>query len=165
MNNHTVTFGDIEISKVDLPFMAPPDRVCAIDLPPPISVNKTRKIDWRNKRKYDAWVTSAGMAIMVAGGMRKITKMPGQFELHITLDNSVKMDADNAIKAVADFLKRMRIIVDDSPKYMRRVTIEFGEAQSGMRVKLREIGAGSFVSIGEAANGVVEKLREKMDAR
>lgn len=141
MNAHSpIAIGDVEISATDLPFLPPADRKTTIEFPAPISANKIRRIDWAGKRAHNKWLESAGHMILLNGGMRKITKMPGRFEIKIVLDESAKIDADNALKAVCDALKRFGIIVDDSPKYMRRVIVEFGDADTGMRVTLREVG-------------------------
>ena len=46
------------------------------------------------------------------------------------------MDPDNGIKAVCDALRRFNLITDNSPKYMRKIIIEFGDVE-GCRVTVR----------------------------
>lgn len=71
-----------------------------------------------------------------AGG-KKPMLIPGQFEARIILPDTMDgADLDNTPKRVIDYAKRLGLIVDDSPKYMRRVIIEFGDAPDGCRLIL-----------------------------
>jgi hypothetical protein len=143
MNAHSpMPMGDVEIPASEVPFLIPADRVACLDLPPPLSVNKTRKIDWASRRKVQKWIANADTHILAHGGMRKLgPKMPGRFEVKITLDdNLVGIDADNAPKLLIDYCKRVGMIVDDSPKYMRRLVVEWGDVPTGCRITLREVG-------------------------
>lgn len=71
-----------------------------------------------------------------AGG-KKPMLIPGQFEAKIILpDTAGGADLDNTPKRVIDYAKRLGLIVDDSPKYMRRVVIEFGAVSEGCRLIL-----------------------------
>ena len=36
-----------------------------------------------------------------------------------------------------DYLRELKLIVNDSPKHMRKLTVSWGEAPSGMRVIVR----------------------------
>lgn len=122
-------------TNVDHPFLPPPDTV--LDLPAPLSVNRTRKIDWKSKRKIDAWTKRAhGLVTMAWAGGRRPKKIPGYFEAIITLSNE-SVDLDNCPKLVIDLARRLELVSDDSAKYMRRVTLEFGEAPEGCRLILR----------------------------
>lgn len=132
-----MTPGEAAALAVDRPF-APPLE-CVLDLPAPPSVNETRRAHGRGTRKLQRWKEQAGMRVMAAGGLRRLTKMPGQFEAVITLDESCRLDLDNSAKALIDFAKMLGLILDDAPKYMRRVTIEWGRAEHGARLLLRSI--------------------------
>lgn len=126
----------------DPPFACPPDKVISFDLPPPVSVNRTRRIDWTANKLLNRWKRRADMLIMANGGVRKLGKMPGKFEVKICLDeHHVGIDADNAAKSLIDYCRRLELIVDDSPKYMRRVIIEWGYVPHGCRITLREVAA------------------------
>jgi Holliday junction resolvase RusA-like endonuclease len=143
MNAHSpLTVGDVEIPASEVPFLVPPDRVACIDLPPPVSVNQSRKVDWAARRKVKKWIASADMLVLSNGGVRKAgAKMPGKFEATIVLDEKLcRADGDNLVKGVLDYCKRIGLIVDDSPKYMRRHIVEYGHAPTGCRVTLRELG-------------------------
>ncbi len=107
-----------------------------LDLPAPLSVNRTRRIDWRAKSRVDAWQKDADAHFLLQKrGLP--AAISGRFELVITLKEGSRLDADNAIKGVIDAIRRFRLVSDDSPKFMRRVVIEFGEAPAGCRVTVR----------------------------
>lgn len=112
-----------------------------LDLPPPISVNKLRRIDWANQRAVRRWRDEANGLLLVA--KRRPTDplrftTVDRFELGIVLDESrVKTDADNCAKILIDYLCTIGVIIDDAPKHMRKVTIEWGEAPEGCRVIVR----------------------------
>ena len=118
---------------VDLPFAPPLDII--LNLPTPLSVNRTRKIDWRNYKKVTAWQRQADAAFL----MQKRGLAPpilGRYEIILTLADGSQIDADNVAKQVIDIAKRFQLVQDDSPTYMRRVVIEFGDVE-GCRVTIR----------------------------
>lgn len=133
----TVTIPDMS----DPPFAAPPDIV--LDLPCPPSVNRTRRVDWKGKRQITAFANVAD-AYVLAAKVRsvsplKLVKVP-RFELIITLsEQHTKIDLDNGLKALIDYLRRIGLIEDDSPKHMRRLTVEFGRAPFGCRVTIKPL--------------------------
>ena len=122
---------------VDLPFAPPLDIV--LDLPPPPSVNKTRKVDWRAQPKVRAWIKGANALTTFAWAAGKRPKeILGRFEATIILNEiKTKADLDNTPKRLIDYARYLGLIADDSPKYMRRVIIEWGEAPEGCRLILR----------------------------
>lgn len=124
---------------IDIPFLPPPDIV--LDLPVPPSVNRTRRIDWSDRSKAN-WVTLADQCFTAAkcrvNDPLRGRKMEGAFEAIIVLSRDhTKMDLDNSVKALIDYAKRIELIKDDSPRYMRRLTLEWGEAPTGCRLTLR----------------------------
>lgn len=108
-----------------------------LDLPAPLSVNRTRRIDWRYKKRVDAWQADADAHFLTQKQKLAGAKIGGRFELTITLPDGSAIDADNAIKGVIDTIRRFGLVPDDAPKFMRRVVIEFGEAPAGCRVTIR----------------------------
>lgn len=123
---------------VDRPFAPPIETI--IDMPPPPSVNETRKMYGPGSRLLAQWRHQAGMRVLLDGGMKRPTKMPGQFEATVILcERQCRCDLDNAVKAVIDYAKILELIIDDGPRYMRRVTIEWGEAPQGARLILRSV--------------------------
>ncbi len=120
----------------DQPFR--PQIETVLDIPVPVSVNVTRRVDWRGHRKYVEWKRQAGMHLMANGQFRKAMKGIGRHELVIILDEAqCALDQDNPIKAAGDFLTAIGIIVDDAPKYRRRTVIEWGVAPAGCRLIVR----------------------------
>lgn len=121
----------------DRPFGCPPDIV--LDIPIPPSVNSLRKVDWRAMGRYNAWKSQADMALLASGqyasqkGLAPIVR----FELSVILDESCRCDADNVLKAAIDYLRRIDFILDDGPKNMRKITVEWGTAPAGCRLILR----------------------------
>jgi Holliday junction resolvase RusA-like endonuclease len=111
-----------------------------IDLPPPPSVNAI----WRSGRRrvfrskaYTNWIAAADATVMANRQMPK-KRIEGPFAAHVTLSRKhSRGDLDNrATKALLDFLQSREIIRNDSD--CQRVTAEWGEAEAGCRVVLRE---------------------------
>jgi hypothetical protein len=48
---------------------------------------------------------------------------------------------DNPLKALVDVVRRWGFVTDDSPKYLRKLVVEWGEAPEGVRVTVREVTA------------------------
>lgn len=116
-----------------------------LDFPPPVSVNKLRRVDWKGQKLAIKWRRLAhGYLLMVKQRPLRIQR----FEIHIVLDeNTVLCDADNAAKMLIDYLRLVEIIHDDSPKHMRKVTIEWGEAPLGARVTVRPLPPVSIAEV------------------
>jgi hypothetical protein len=107
-----------------------------LDLPAPLSVNRTRRIDWAAKPRIRAWVRRADALVMSQGRLPK--RISGQFEAKLIYPEHGAIDLDNGPKGILDYARRLELIADDSPKYMRRVTLEFGEVPEGCRLILQE---------------------------
>jgi len=123
----------------DAPFHAPPDII--LDLPPPISVNETRKIDWTAHRRLGEWKRKADAFVLEAKRRKinplKLTKIK-RFEIWITLSESlVNIDADNAPKHLIDYLRLIELIENDAKKNMRAVHVTWGFAPAGCRVVIK----------------------------
>lgn len=112
-----------------------------LDLPAPPSVNRTRKIDWSARDVVRAWSNVANAYVLAAKGRAisplQLTKV-SRFELLIVLSaHHTKIDLDNSLKSLIDYLRHIGVIEDDSPKHMRRLTVEYGSAPHGCRVTVR----------------------------
>jgi Holliday junction resolvase RusA-like endonuclease len=133
---------DAQPSYSDPPFAVAPDIV--LDLPVPPSVNRTRRVDWAAVRTMKAWSNVADAYVLAAKGRTisplKLIKIP-RFELIVALDeHQTRIDLDNGLKALIDYLRRIELIEDDSPKHMRRIVVEWGRAPYGCRVTVRPCG-------------------------
>ncbi|SRR5258708_1119766 len=103
-----------------------------LDLPVPPSINRTRKLDLRNLAKLNAWKSAADNLLLA---QRYRVQTAERFELHITLSEAhTKADMDNVLKNLIDYLRRIEAIRDDSPRHLRKLTIEWGSAPEGVRV-------------------------------
>jgi hypothetical protein len=113
-------------------------EIC-LDLPVPTSVNATRRIDWEGNMRRRNWAKLADTMILA----RKRGPMPtidGPFEVIITVSEAdTKGDLDGFAKVLIDYAVRLGLVHDDTPKYLRRVTLEWGEAMDGCRMMLRPV--------------------------
>jgi crossover junction endodeoxyribonuclease RusA len=133
-----------------------------LDLPYPPSVNSIWRrtgVGMRLSDEYKRWLDAADALIYQGGGARKLGKISGEFEAHITLDKNHPRpgDLDNRIKATLDFAQRIEVIAND--KFCQKLTVERGKAPEGCRLVLRARVSDSFTSIGEAASAVVGRLK------
>jgi Holliday junction resolvase RusA-like endonuclease len=110
-----------------------------LDLPAPLSVNRTRRINWAASHKIARWKARADALVMCQGRLPEC--ISGQFQVTVTLSEDSGLDADNTPKQIIDYLRRLKLIENDSPKHMRRVVIEFGEAPEGVRVTVQPMGS------------------------
>lgn len=124
-------------SFIDPPFLAPIE--CVIELPVPPTVNSVRRRHGMGSRRRDAWFAQADVAIMAGGGLRKFAKMPAACEVLITVDEKARIDLDGVTKYLIDWARRVGLIVDDDKRYVRRVTLEWGDVPKGCRLLLRSI--------------------------
>jgi len=114
-----------------------------LDLPPPISVNESRRVNWAASKKLANWRRQADALIFAAKcrsenplRMSKIQR----FEIWITLSEAlVNIDADNAPKHLIDYLRLIEVIENDAKKNMRGVHVLWGIAPTGCRVVVRPI--------------------------
>jgi Holliday junction resolvase RusA-like endonuclease len=121
----------------DAPFHCPADIV--LDLPPPVSVNKTRRIDWNGHQKVKDWSRLADQFLICAKAAKQVRfdRIP-RYELHITLsEDHCKIDADNGLKLIIDYLRKREITADDGPNQLRKIVVEWGFAAAGAKVIIR----------------------------
>lgn len=107
-----------------------------LDLPKPLSVNRTRRIDWRAKPAIDRWVKSADALVNEPRAPAETHQRALRGDYHPT--DRERDRWDNTPKHVIDYARRLELVDNDDPKRMRRLTIEFGEAPEGCRLTLRE---------------------------
>lgn len=106
-----------------------------LDLPAPISVNRTRRIDWAAKPRIGRWIKAADALVMSQG--RLPPRISGRFSVTLTMPEDSALDLDNSPKQTIDYLRRLELIDNDDPRHMREVLLNFGEAPEGCRVTVR----------------------------
>lgn len=114
-----------------------------LDLPAPPSINKLRKIDWWNHKRANKWRRLADNFVLAAKGRTrdpvKLMRV-AKFELHIVMsEKHTRIDLDNGLKCLIDYLHAIELIENDAPKNLRRLTVEWGHAPEGCRVTVKEI--------------------------
>lgn len=128
----------------DIPFLLPTGNVLTVDLPLPISVNRIWRANKAGKKRvsispeYANWKRHADMLVMSMGALRGVRRIHGKFEARIVIQRTPG-DLDNRIKGVLDWAQSRELIDDD--KFCERITAEWGEAPTGCRLTLREVGA------------------------
>lgn len=122
----------------DLPFLPPADAV--LDIPVPPSVNRTRRVNWKARPAVEKWEKQVDSWLTYTGQFRKAKKAKpnGPYELTVILSDALcNTDPDNILKHAIDYLRRVELITNDSPKYARRLVVEWGDAPKGCRLILR----------------------------
>jgi Holliday junction resolvase RusA-like endonuclease len=71
-------------------------------------------------------------------GKRPTVQSP--YAIHIVLDLKSRMDLDNCVKPILDYLVRAGIVMDDGPKHMQRLVVERGDVgKKQVRVFIEEV--------------------------
>jgi hypothetical protein len=122
---------------IDRPFA--PALETVLDLPIPPTVNRVRRAHGRGSKLLQTWQKQADMAVMAAGGLRKLTKMPSRYEVILTLDEGARIDLDAASKYTIDYARRLGLVQNDDKRFLRKVTIEWGAASGRCRMTLRSV--------------------------
>lgn len=127
-----------------------------IRIPKPLSVNQIFKnIPGKGRAKtteYKNW--RANLWAEVAGQFRggKYPKFPPEVKVRIDLflgedDFAVTADCDNFIKGVLDAMVELKIIHDDSQRYVRSVSVEWAECSEEHFVRITPEDAPDLVDI------------------
>ena len=109
-----------------------------LNVPSPLSVNKTRRIDWREHAKTKEWLRQADAQFLLQKQALAGQAITGPFELTLTLRDGSRKDLDNCCKIAIDAVRRYRLVTDDDPAHMRRLVVEFGDVE-GCRVTIRSM--------------------------
>lgn len=90
--------------------------------PPPPTANRRLMAGHVLSKEHRSWRDEFGWRARIA----KAPRFPGTVSVEVILHEG-KLDADNALKAMLDALKTHYVIVDDSPKYVRQVTVRYAD--------------------------------------
>ena len=89
---------------------------------PPPSANKRTYSNHVLTKKYRSWRDDFGWRVRAA----RAPRFEGKVEVELILHEG-RADADNRIKALLDALVTSYVIIDDSPKYVEKVTSRYAE--------------------------------------
>ena len=118
----------------DRPFGVPPDIEFHAPIPP--STNRVRRVDWSARPMVKKWLEQTDKLFLLSKRKNGRQSIPGRYQIKIVLNEKCRVDPSNTLKILEDTAKRYGLIVDDSPKFCRRIIIEFGDAPEGARVIL-----------------------------
>lgn len=125
---------------VDRPFGCPLDTI--LDIPVPLSVNRTRKVNKAALSDVRDWQDKADAAIMASGQYRiakQTRKAEKPCEIKIILSEKLcRLDPDNPVKSAIDYLRRIELIENDTGKHVRKITVEWGAAPKGCRIIIQD---------------------------
>jgi len=112
-----------------------------LDLPTPPSVNRTRIVNWAVQPRVKQWKKAADMSVLVWRSRQRaagqlVRHIEGPFEIHVTIGG--RMDLDNGLKPLIDYLRTIEVIEGDSPDYMRKLTVEWRDIE-GCRVIIKPV--------------------------
>ena len=114
-------------------------RPIVLNLPLPPAINAARRIDWRVRERYAAWLKRADATVLARSPGHRLPKpIEGPYEAIITVTEG-RHDLDAHCKSLIDFCTRLKLVAGDGPAHLRRVVLEFGDAPEGARVELRPV--------------------------
>lgn len=126
------------------------------DLPAPISTNALFFNLPRGGRakteKYRKWIADARWSLL----SQRARPVTGQVNLKFLASEQIKIDPDNILKSAIDVLVAHGIIENDSPKFVRGISLEWSSEIEGVRVII--------TSAGEKENGMdgrTDRVAEK----
>ena len=117
------------------PFGLPPD--IELHLPAPLSVNATRRVNWAALSRIAKWRKEADVLFLSVKRQLAGRKILGRYEAIVTLNENNRLDIDNGVKGILDLARHYDLVEDDSPKYLRKLTVKFGDAPYGAKLVLR----------------------------
>jgi hypothetical protein len=96
------------------PITTPSSSIAVLHLPPPPSVNATRRDYGKGTAALHRWHEI----------IRRLLRISGRYQVTVTLDErSCRLDLDNGIEALIDYACRIELVRDDSPKYLRCLVV------------------------------------------
>ena len=114
-----------------------------LHLPAPLSVNRTRRLNKAALGEIARWEAEADRLYLWQKrdiGMMNSVEPP--YEVYIVLNKACRLDGDNGVKILLDTAVRFGLLPDDGPKYVRRIVVEYGDAEYGSRLIIRPFKVG-----------------------
>lgn len=114
-----------------------------LPFPPPLSAcfNNVAGRGRVPSERYKVWTKQA----IVESAIQRPRKFTGEVSVWIGVvapDRRAR-DCDNLLKPIMDFLKKSGVIVDDSNKFVRRVSIEWLSSGSPVTVLINDFEGGA----------------------
>jgi Holliday junction resolvase RusA-like endonuclease len=124
-----------------------------LDLPCPPSVNVTRKLNKAGLRQLAAWQSTADKLVTYQWAQARLKKISRPrhllnqpVEIAVRLSTKLRIDLDNSLKTLIDYLVRVEIISDDRKKFVKRITVEWcapSEAPEGVSIAVLKFSTPS----------------------
>ena len=103
----------------------------------PPSTNRVRRIDWANRKSQREFYLHADLFIMAYGPRPPPVRMiTGPYELDILIPERSRLDLDNHVKALIDYLVESEFTPGDAKKYLRGYSIHWAPIEH-CRVTIR----------------------------
>jgi hypothetical protein len=105
-----------------------------LDIPRPPSINRFKKMLGNASPIVVKWQRQADAHLTLR---KPYPRIRGPYELFVKfpVDEFTLFDADNCLKALSDWLQRVELIEND--RYARRLVVDWGEAPTGCRIRVR----------------------------
>ena len=87
------------------------------------------------RSKYDRWRENADRFVLAQGRLKTHV---GPCRIHIIIRATARLDLDNAIKPLLDYLVHHKIIENDDKSIVRSIYAEWGDV-SGARIEIAPI--------------------------
>jgi hypothetical protein len=129
----------------------------ALNLPIPPSVNAIRRVDWANNKARRQFYLHADLFITAHGPRPPPVRMvTGPYELEILVPDTSRLDLDNHVKSIIDYLVSREFIPGDSKKYLRGYSVHWAPIEhcrvtiTGVQVHAELVDRGARQRIADA---------------
>ena len=114
-----------------------PQVEIVLNIPVPPSVNRIRRVDWANRKSQREFYLHANLFIIAYGPRPPPVRMiTGPYELDILIPERSRLDLDNHVKALIDYLVESEFTPGDAKKYLRGYSIHWAPIEH-CRVTIR----------------------------
>jgi Holliday junction resolvase RusA-like endonuclease len=121
-----------------------------LDLPMPPSVNRIRRIDWAGHNKHKDFRLRADLTISAAYAPNKPPRrqITGTYELEILIPERSRLDLDNCVKCLIDYLVAAEFVPDDDRRYLRGYSVRWAPIPAcRVTIKGKADATGELVDI------------------